>query len=56
MVGHDGVVNVSLIGFATHAQAPITFNNLTITAPSNSPNTDAIDPAGNNTLFYNSSE
>ncbi|WP_419342739.1 retention module-containing protein [Achromobacter sp. PD1] len=26
---HDGVVNVSLIGFATHAQAPITFNNLT---------------------------
>ncbi|WP_156337476.1 VCBS domain-containing protein, partial [Achromobacter aegrifaciens] len=26
---HDGVVNVSLIGFATHAQDPITFNNLT---------------------------
>ena len=26
---HDGVVNVSLIGFATHAQDPITINNLT---------------------------
>ena len=31
----------------------ITFNNVTIIAPSNSPNTDAIDPAGNNMLFYN---
>ncbi|MGE8690792.1 MAG: VCBS domain-containing protein [Achromobacter sp.] len=27
---HDGVVNVTLIGFATHAQEPITFNNLTL--------------------------
>ncbi|MGB3431928.1 VCBS domain-containing protein, partial [Achromobacter sp.] len=26
---HDGIVNVSLIGFATHAQDPITINNLT---------------------------
>ncbi|UNV94013.1 VCBS domain-containing protein [Comamonas sp. 7D-2] len=26
---HDGVVNVTLIGFATHAQDAITFNNLT---------------------------
>ena len=31
----------------------ITFNNVTVIAPSNSPNTDAIDPAGNNILFYN---
>src|SRR5690554_4455518 len=29
LADHDGVINLSLIGFATHADTPITFNNLT---------------------------
>jgi len=48
------LVNSPMENLAFNNSNNVTVNDLTISAPANSPNTDGIDPAGNNYLIENS--